>query len=132
MVQWLRICLPVQGLWVESLVQKISHAAELLSPCATATEPALQSLRAYSSCSATGVATAVRSLCTTTRESPHASMKIQHSCNQLVKNIRRYQLVFPGLFPFNSHFFLEKMHLCLSVFALFISEICSFQKYISI
>ena len=31
-VQWLRICLPVQGTWVWSLVWKIPHAAEQLSP----------------------------------------------------------------------------------------------------
>ena len=38
--QWLRICLPMQGTWVQSLVGKIPHATEQLSPCATTTEPA--------------------------------------------------------------------------------------------
>ena len=39
--QWLRIRLPMQGTQVRALVQKIPHAAEQLSPCATTTEPAL-------------------------------------------------------------------------------------------
>ena len=39
--QWLRIRLPVQGTWVQPLVQDDPHATEQLSPCATATEPAL-------------------------------------------------------------------------------------------
>ena len=40
-VQWLRICLSVQGAWVQSLVQGDSgqlHASEQLSPPATSTE----------------------------------------------------------------------------------------------
>ena len=39
-VQWVGICLPVQGTVVQSLVGKILHAVEQLSPCATTTEPA--------------------------------------------------------------------------------------------
>ena len=49
--QWLRIHLPIQGTWVRSLVQKIPHAAEQLSPCtkllslrSRAREPQLLSL----------------------------------------------------------------------------------------
>ena len=40
-VQGLRIHLPMQGMWVLSLVRgtKIPHATEQLSPCATTTEP---------------------------------------------------------------------------------------------
>ena len=38
-VQWLRICLPMQGTQVLSLVLKILPAVEQLSPCATTTEP---------------------------------------------------------------------------------------------
>ena len=38
-VQWSRICLPMQGTWVQSLAQKIPHAMGQLSPCATTTEP---------------------------------------------------------------------------------------------
>ena len=38
MVQWLRICLAMQGTWVQSLVWKIPWAREKLSLCATATE----------------------------------------------------------------------------------------------
>ena len=45
-VQWLRILLPMQGTQVQAWSGKISHAAEQLSPCATTTEPALQSPRA--------------------------------------------------------------------------------------
>ena len=40
-VQWLRIHLPIQGTRVQALVRKIPHAAEQLSLCTTATEPAL-------------------------------------------------------------------------------------------
>ena len=36
-VQWLRIHLPVQETWVRSLLGKIPHVVELLSPCATTT-----------------------------------------------------------------------------------------------
>ena len=40
MVQWLRICLPMQGTRVQSLVQEDPiHATEELNPCATTTEP---------------------------------------------------------------------------------------------
>ena len=39
-VQWLRIHLPMQETWVQSLVQGDSHATEKPSPCATAAEPA--------------------------------------------------------------------------------------------
>ena len=46
MAQWLRIRLPMEGTWVRALAGKIPHAAEQLSPCATTTEPVLQSLRA--------------------------------------------------------------------------------------
>ena len=44
--QWLRIRLPMQRTQVRSLVQKIPHAMEQLSPCATTTKPALYSPRA--------------------------------------------------------------------------------------
>ena len=39
MVQWIRICLPVQGSGVQSLVKKIPRALAQLSSCATTTEP---------------------------------------------------------------------------------------------
>ena len=38
--QWLRICLPMRGTWVQALVWKIPHAGEQLCPCTT-TEPVL-------------------------------------------------------------------------------------------
>ncbi|XP_049571681.1 ribonuclease P protein subunit p21 isoform X1 [Orcinus orca] len=39
--QWLGICLPVQGTRVRALVQEDPTCREQLSPCTTATEPAL-------------------------------------------------------------------------------------------
>ena len=39
MIQWLRICLPMQGTWVQSLVQEypmhVPHAVGQLNPCTT-------------------------------------------------------------------------------------------------
>ena len=37
--EWIRICLPVQGAWVQSLIRKIPHAMEQLSSWVTITEP---------------------------------------------------------------------------------------------
>ena len=39
-VQWLRICLPMQGMQVQVLVRELrfSHALRQLSPCATTIE----------------------------------------------------------------------------------------------
>ena len=47
------------------------------------------------------------------------------------KNIRK-KPVFPGVFPFKSYFFLDKLHFHLFVFTFFISEIYSSQKCICI
>ena len=63
MVQWLRICLPMQGTQVQSLVQEAPHAMGQLSPHSTAAAPKLWSL-----CSTVREATVVRSLCTTAGE----------------------------------------------------------------
>ena len=38
-VQWLRICLPIQGTWVKFLVQEDPHVVEQLSPCTPTTTP---------------------------------------------------------------------------------------------
>ena len=38
-VQWIRICLPMQRTWVQSWSVKILHAGEKLNLCATTTEP---------------------------------------------------------------------------------------------
>ena len=38
-VQWLRVCLPVQGVWEDSWSGKIPRAAGQLSLCAATTEP---------------------------------------------------------------------------------------------
>ena len=45
-VQWIIICLPMHGTQVQSLVREDSTCLGQLSPCATTTESALQSLRA--------------------------------------------------------------------------------------
>ena len=64
-VQWLRICLPVQGTQVQSLVQEAPHAVGQLSPHSTAAEPKVWSL-----CSTVREASTVRSLCTAAGEWP--------------------------------------------------------------
>ena len=63
----------MQGTRVRSLVWKIPHATEQLSPRATTTEPTCHnywSPHAWSPCSATREATAVRSPHTATKSSP--------------------------------------------------------------
>ena len=45
MTQWLRICLPMQGLRFHPWSGKIPHAMGQLSLCATTTESVLQSLQ---------------------------------------------------------------------------------------
>ena len=42
-IQWLRICLPMQGTWVQSLVWEDPTCMEQLSLCARTTESALRS-----------------------------------------------------------------------------------------
>ena len=54
--------------------RRTPHAVESLIPCATTTEPALESL-----CSTIREATAMRSPCIATREIPCSAKKIQHS-----------------------------------------------------
>ena len=44
MAQWLRTHLPMQETWVQSLLWKIPHATQQLSPCATTSEPVLDGL----------------------------------------------------------------------------------------
>ena len=73
MVQWLRVRLPMQGTRIRGFKPwsgRIPHAAEQLGPCATTTEPALQSPHAKSPCLATREATAMRGLHTTMKSSP--------------------------------------------------------------
>ena len=45
MVQWLRICLPMQGTQI-SRAGKVSHALRQLCPCAATTEPVFSYLGA--------------------------------------------------------------------------------------
>ena len=69
-IQWIRICLPVHGTWVQSLVQEDPSCQGATKPVhhATATEPVLKSL-----CSETREATAMRSPCTPMRNSASSS-----------------------------------------------------------
>ena len=45
-VQWLRVCLPVQGTQVQSFLQEDPHAAGQQRPRTTTTEPVFQSSQA--------------------------------------------------------------------------------------
>ena len=72
-VQWLRICLPIQGTWVmiPDLETKISHAAEQLNPCTTSTKLTCSSPQAETTevCArVTREVTTMRSSCSATRE----------------------------------------------------------------
>ena len=70
-VQWLRIHLPMQGTWVQSLVRKIPYALEQLSHCAASTEP-----DCWSPYSAAGEAGAVRGPAPQGRAAPaHCSQR---------------------------------------------------------
>ena len=84
-VQWLRICLPMQGTWVQSLVQ------ELRSTCHRATKPQLLNLSIleptiHSKRSRCNEKPTLRNkeepLLATTRESPHTAMRKQRSQNK--------------------------------------------------
>ena len=80
--QWLRIRLPMQGHGFEPWSGKIPHAAEQLSPCATTTEPALQSPRATTTEARTPRAPAPQQEkppLAAARESPRAATKTQRS-----------------------------------------------------
>ena len=83
--QWLRIRLPMQGTRFETWSGKIPHAAEQLSPWATTTEPACHSYywssHAWSPCSATREATAMRSRALATKSSPR-SPQLEKACAQ--------------------------------------------------
>ena len=73
-VQWLRICLTVQGTCVQSQLGKIPRAVGQQSPCTTTTRGA-QSL-----CSTTREAAAMRSPHTTVKSGPHpVKRKSAHS-----------------------------------------------------
>ena len=83
-VQWLRICLPMQEIWVLYLVREDSTCREQLSSYATTTEARVPS----SPYSTTREAATTRSphpepggqpSLTATRENLHAVMKTQHS-----------------------------------------------------
>ena len=73
-VQWLRICLPVQGTWVWSLVQgtKIPHASGHLSPQASTREASVLQLLILHSLEPV---LHKRGSCAATRESLHAATK---------------------------------------------------------
>ena len=70
---------------VQSLVWKISHAAEQLSPCAATTEPMAwnpHSTRGHHNKKTTHH-NEQSPLLTATRESPHAAMKTQNSQKEI-------------------------------------------------
>jgi len=76
MVQWLRICLPMQGTWVQSLLQEDST-------CLRATKPMRHnngSLRALEPVLHNKEATARRSLSTPSRELPSLAATRESSC----------------------------------------------------
>ena len=69
-VLWTRVHLPMQGRWVQALVQEISQAEGQLSPCNRTAEPACRNCGgpcAWSLCSAAREAAAMRGPCTATR-----------------------------------------------------------------
>ena len=74
MVQWLGICLPMQGIRLQSPVQE--DPTGHLSPCSTIVEPVPES-----PCSATRDATTRRSPGNTTREEPW-SLQAEKACVQ--------------------------------------------------
>ena len=85
-IQWLRIYLPKQGTRVH-WSGKIPHASRQLPQCTATTEPESQTTEVHvpwSPRSATGEATATRSLCTTTREQPPLT-EIEKACTQQCK-----------------------------------------------
>ena len=67
-VQWIRICLPMQGMCVDPWSGKIPHATEKLNLWVTSTEPEL-----WSPFSAIREAVAMRSRHNAMKSSPHAS-----------------------------------------------------------
>ena len=71
-VQWLRICLPVQGTWIWSLVQEDPTYSGAAKPMHH------NSPRVWCLCSQTE-ATPVRNLCTTAKSSP-CSPQIKRAC----------------------------------------------------
>ena len=76
MVQWVRIWLPVQGTHTNHLSGRIPQAAERLNPRATTTEARVL----QGPWSATGRATASRTPCTTTRQSPLLAATRENPC----------------------------------------------------
>ena len=87
MTQWVRICLPMQGTWVWSLIWEDPTCCRTTKPIshnhwACAYDPVSRnywSPCAYSLCSGVREATAVISPRTATRESPPRPTKTQHS-----------------------------------------------------
>ena len=111
---WLRICLPMQGTRVRSLVQEDPTCCRAPKPMchnywACALQPASPrtlgptwhnywSPRAYSLCTATKEATATRSLCTATKSSPR-SLQLEKSPRAATKTQRsqKKNCIFKGI-----------------------------------
>ena len=94
-VQWLRICLPMQGHGFEPWSRRIPHVAEQLSPRATTPETHAH----RSQCSTTREATAMRSPRTATKSSPcspqleKARMQQQRPNAAINKIFKKYTIV---------------------------------------
>ena len=101
-IQWLRTCLPKQGTWIWSLVQEdftCSGATKPMNPqlLSLSSRPhELQLPSPWRPCSTVKEATAMRSPCTPSRESPHAvnEDQVQSKINQLKKYSTYYMLCY--------------------------------------
>ena len=99
-VQWLRILLPAQGTRVQALVQEDPTCCRATkSVChnywACALEPVSHnywSPHAYSPCSTTREATAMRSLRTTTKSSPHSLQLVKAHVQQWRPNAAKNKI----------------------------------------
>ena len=99
-VQWLRICLPMQGTRVRALVWEIPHAAEQLGPCVTTAEPARLEPVLHDKRGRDSERPAHRDEewppFATTRESPRTETKTQHShksINQSINQKKRKKMI---------------------------------------
>ena len=92
-VQWLRICLLMQGTRVRALSGKIPHAVEQLGPWATTTEPARLEPVLCNKRGRNSERPMHRDeewpLLATTRESPRTETKTQHSHKKKKKLLKK-------------------------------------------
>ena len=83
MEQWIRICLPIQGAWFQSLIQEESTCHRATKPCATTTEahmPKACAPQQEKPLQKEACALQLRQpMLTATRESPHKATRTQCS-----------------------------------------------------